>query len=80
MTICTLCIHILYTGPDLYPLPYFSAKNFPDNMPEIWDKQIGFVEGVTGKALVLGEVSNLQLVELLKCLYLKFLLPHNAVA
>jgi hypothetical protein len=28
-------------------------------MPEIWEKQIGFVEDVTGKALVLGEVSTI---------------------
>jgi hypothetical protein len=31
-------------------MPYFSDSNFPANMPAIWDKQIGWLEGTTGKA------------------------------
>jgi len=42
-------------GPDLYDHDYFNASDFPDNMPEIWEKQIGFIESLTGKAVIIGE-------------------------
>lgn len=31
----------LVYGPAVYPHAYFSAPNFPDNMPEIWDIHFG---------------------------------------
>ena len=41
-------------GPDVHAQPYFSAPNFPDNMPAIWEQQFGrFVQA--GHTLMLGE-------------------------
>lgn len=42
-------------GPDAFVQPYFEAKNFPDNMPDIWKKQWAFVEEQTDRAVVVGE-------------------------
>jgi endoglucanase len=42
-------------GPAVYNQPYFSAGNFPNNMPAIWDAHWGFVAGQTGNAVVIGE-------------------------
>lgn len=35
-------------GPDVFGQPYFSDPSFPDNMPDIWSKHFGWVEGVAG--------------------------------
>ncbi|MBB4127789.1 endoglucanase [Xanthomonas translucens] len=41
-------------GPDVYMQSYFSASNFPANMPAIWEQHFGqFVQ--SGHALLLGE-------------------------
>eukprot|EP00624_Nannochloropsis_granulata_P005410 evm.model.NODE_3836_length_13751_cov_70.976944.5 len=42
-------------GPDAFVQPYFGAKNFPKNMPEIWKNQWAFVEEQTDRAVVVGE-------------------------
>jgi endoglucanase len=42
-------------GPSLYPHYAFSVDTFPNNMPAIWDKQVGFIEKYTGKAVIMGE-------------------------
>ena len=34
---------------------YFDAADFPRNMPRIWDALFGFLEGATGRAVVMGE-------------------------
>ncbi|KAG5178728.1 putative endogluconase [Tribonema minus] len=47
-------------GPSVSMQPYDSAPNFPNNMPAIWDKQVGFVEGLTGKPVVIGEWGGLK--------------------
>ncbi|CAK4941383.1 unnamed protein product [Aphanomyces euteiches] len=41
-------------GPDVSSQPYFSASNYPDNMPNIWDLHFGFVNKKYGP-LVVGE-------------------------
>ncbi|KAG5181695.1 glycoside hydrolase superfamily [Tribonema minus] len=41
-------------GPSVADQVYFKDATFPANMPSIWDKQVGFVEDATGKALVTG--------------------------
>ncbi|KAG9400016.1 hypothetical protein AC1031_010937 [Aphanomyces cochlioides] len=41
-------------GPDVSSQPYFSASNYPDNMPNIWDLHFGFVNKKYGP-LVIGE-------------------------
>jgi endoglucanase len=41
-------------GPDVYNQSYFSAGNFPQNMPTIWDKQFGFLTS-KGLTVVPGE-------------------------
>lgn len=41
-------------GPDVYLQSYFSASNFPNNMPAIWERHFGqFVQA--GHAVLLGE-------------------------
>jgi len=40
-------------GPDVYNMDYFSASNFPANMPAIWEKYFGFLS--TKQPVVLGE-------------------------
>ncbi|KAG9400021.1 hypothetical protein AC1031_010942 [Aphanomyces cochlioides] len=39
---------------DVASQPYFSASNYPDNMPAIWDLHFGFVHGQYGP-VVIGE-------------------------
>ncbi|CAK4536738.1 unnamed protein product [Aphanomyces euteiches] len=41
-------------GPDVSSQPYFSASNYPDNMPNVWDLHFGFVNKKYGP-LVVGE-------------------------
>ncbi|CAM9409563.1 unnamed protein product [Phaeothamnion confervicola] len=44
-------------GPDVYEFQgFFLSSKFPENMPAIWDVQLGFIERVTyGRAAVIGE-------------------------
>jgi len=42
-------------GPSVYNMNYFNDPTFPDNLPAIWDTHYGFVPGLTGNALVVGE-------------------------
>jgi len=46
-------------GPSVYNQPYFSASNFPNNMPDIWNDHWGFIPATTGKAVVIGEWGGL---------------------
>ena len=39
--------------------PYFSAAEFPMNMPDVWDKHWGRLPSVTGTAIILGEWGGL---------------------
>ncbi len=41
-------------GPDVYQQSYFSAADFPDNMPAIWDAHFGQFHDM-GYAVVIGE-------------------------
>eukprot|EP00611_Tribonema_gayanum_P017364 TRINITY_DN2_c0_g1_i2.p1 TRINITY_DN2_c0_g1~~TRINITY_DN2_c0_g1_i2.p1 ORF type:complete len:844 (+),score=226.36 TRINITY_DN2_c0_g1_i2:1224-3755(+) len=47
-------------GPSVSWMSYFSDASFPDNMPAIWDKQVGFVEAATGKPVLVGEWGGLK--------------------
>uniref|UniRef100_UPI0025D382F0 glycoside hydrolase family 5 protein n=1 Tax=Nevskia sp. TaxID=1929292 RepID=UPI0025D382F0 len=40
-------------GPDVFVQPYHKAKNFPSNMPAIWDGHWGFA--IPNAPMVLGE-------------------------
>ena len=42
-------------GPSVSAQSYFSDPNFPNNMPAIWDTHFGYVKGLTGRAIVVGE-------------------------
>jgi len=42
-------------GPSVANQPYFSAGDFPANMPAIWDDHFGFIPSTTGRAVVFGE-------------------------
>jgi len=42
-------------GPAVAYQSYFQASNFPKNMPAIWDTHYGFVPGLTGNGMVIGE-------------------------
>jgi endoglucanase len=44
-------------GPDVFAQPYFSASNFPDNMPAIWDAHFGAVRA-QGYSVVIGETGG----------------------
>lgn len=44
-------------GPDAFAQDYFGTKDFPKNMPAIWDGQWAFAEQTTDRAIVVGEVS-----------------------
>lgn len=44
-------------GPDVYNQPYFSASDFPNNMPAIWNSHFGDVQK-QGYAVVLGETGG----------------------
>jgi endoglucanase len=45
--------------PDVYPLHYFDAYNFPDNLPGIWDAHWGFIAKQHLAPLLLGEFGTL---------------------
>jgi endoglucanase len=42
-------------GPGVYPQPWFSDPNFPDNMPEIWDHHWGYLNREGIAPVILGE-------------------------
>jgi endoglucanase len=43
-------------GPDVFPEPYFSDPNFPQNMPAIWEAHFGFLTSLgPGYTVVVGE-------------------------
>ena len=42
-------------GPGVAHQDYFSAANFPDNMPPIWDTHWGFVRAMNDSAITVGE-------------------------
>lgn len=42
-------------GPDVYNQSYFSALNFPHNLPSIWDAHWGFLRDTQDRAIVVGE-------------------------
>mmetsp|Transcript_16394 Transcript_16394/g.27072 ORF Transcript_16394/g.27072 Transcript_16394/m.27072 type:complete len:343 (+) Transcript_16394:195-1223(+) len=35
--------------------PYFSAANYPDNLPDVWESHTGWITSSTDRAVVLGE-------------------------
>lgn len=42
-------------GPGVYPQPWFSAPDFPDNMPEIWDRHWGYLQKEDIAPVIVGE-------------------------
>ena len=42
-------------GPGVYPQPWFSEPNFPDNMPEIWDRHWGYLHKEDIAPVIVGE-------------------------
>ncbi len=42
-------------GPDVYAQPWFSAQDFPDNLPAIWDAHWGYLAKDQVAPVVLGE-------------------------
>jgi endoglucanase len=44
-------------GPDVYAQPYFSASNFPNNLPAIWDAHFGAARA-QGYTVVMGETGG----------------------
>jgi endoglucanase len=42
-------------GPEVFEHAYFEDPAFPENLFAIWDAQFGFVESVSGRAMVIGE-------------------------
>jgi endoglucanase len=42
-------------GPDVFMQSYFSVKDFPANMPMIWDKHFGFAVAKQDYAICIGE-------------------------
>jgi endoglucanase len=51
--------HLVYSahdyGPGVYNQNWFSAPNFPQNMPEIWDKHFGFLAKQNQAPVFVGE-------------------------
>ncbi|KAL4162991.1 hypothetical protein KRP22_015106 [Phytophthora ramorum] len=45
--------HLISPGVD-WKAPWWTASNFPANMPDIWDEYFGFVPKTTGQAVVVG--------------------------
>lgn len=44
-------------GPDVYNQPYFSASDFPSNMPAVWNSHFGDAQA-QGYAVVVGETGG----------------------
>lgn len=42
-------------GPGVYDQPWFSAPNFPDNLPDVWDSHWGYLQAEGLAPVVLGE-------------------------
>jgi endoglucanase len=42
-------------GPGVYPQPWFSASDFPDNLSAIWDEHWGYLANEQQAPVVLGE-------------------------
>ena len=42
-------------GPGVYPQPWFSEPNFPENMPEIWDRHWGYLHKENIAPVIVGE-------------------------
>jgi endoglucanase len=42
-------------GPDVYPQPWFSAADFPSNLPALWDAHWGYLANERIAPVVLGE-------------------------
>lgn len=42
-------------GPEVYAQPWFSAADFPANMPAIWDKHFGYLSRAKQAHLLVGE-------------------------
>jgi len=42
-------------GPELYLQPWFKAKNFPQNLPQVWNKHWGYLPSRSGVPVLLGE-------------------------
>lgn len=42
-------------GPGVYPQPWFSAPDFPENMPAIWDSHWGYLQKDNIAPVVVGE-------------------------
>ena len=42
-------------GPGVYPQPWFSEPNFPENMPEIWDRHWGYLHKEDIAPVIVGE-------------------------
>jgi len=45
-------------GPSVYEMSYFSAPDFPQNLPRLWQSRYGYVSKQTGRAVVVGEVGG----------------------
>jgi endoglucanase len=42
-------------GPGVYPQPWFWEDSFPDNLPAIWDRYWGYLEGEGIAPVIVGE-------------------------
>jgi endoglucanase len=42
-------------GPGVYPQPWFSDPDFPENMPEIWDRHWGYLHKEDIAPVIVGE-------------------------
>lgn len=42
-------------GPDVYPQPWFSSADFPNNLPAVWDAHWGYLANEQTAPVVLGE-------------------------
>ncbi len=42
-------------GPDVYMQPYFNDPSFPNNMPNIWETQFGYLANNPAYTLAIGE-------------------------
>jgi endoglucanase len=42
-------------GPELWSQPWFQAKNFPQNLPQVWRRHWGYLPSATGVPVLMGE-------------------------
>lgn len=45
-------------GPDVFPMPYFSAPDFPANMPPIWNAQWSYIASEGIGCVLIGELGG----------------------